>query len=512
MRLLLSWLLAALVIGATVSPAHAEWHEAKSKHFIIYADLRPAELNAFAQRLERFDQAVRKVRRMDDPPLTDSGRLTIYAVRNEAAVARITGLNASGYYSARAARSIAIVPRRAGSKADKHDLDAEAIFFHEYAHHLQLQYASEILPAWLVEGFAEFFATARILDDGSVGIGAPPGYRAYGLFNLTGLTIEEMVGETLRRFSPEERELLYGRGWLLTHYLTFEPSRKGQLARYIAGIQVGTAPLESARAAFGDLASLNRELDSYMKRPRLGYRVIDGKLLSIDSIAIRPLRSGEAAIMDVHIRSRRGVNNRTAPGIATEARKIAVAHPLDPFVQRVLAEAEYDADRFAAAEAAADRALAIDPKSVQALIYKGSARMELARLNSENANWDEVRSWFAKANRLDTENAETLMLYYQSYSYAGTKPTANAVKGLLYAVVLAPQDEGLRIAAVRHLLHDNQVAEARKLFAPLAYQPHASEKSREATTKIVAAMAAGDAKAALSLLDAEQDRLKTAAS
>jgi hypothetical protein len=38
------------------------------------------------------------------------------------------------------------------------------------------------------------------------------------------------------------------------------------------------------------------------------------------------------------------------------------------------------------------------------------------------ADWKSVRSWFAKANRLDTENAEPLILYYQSFVAAGERP------------------------------------------------------------------------------------------
>ena len=42
------------------------------------------------------------------------------------------------------------------------------------------------------------------------------------------------------------------------------------------------------------------------------------------------------------------------------------------------AEAELEADRYAAAEAAADRALAADPALIEAMIYKGRAIMQRA--------------------------------------------------------------------------------------------------------------------------------------
>jgi Flp pilus assembly protein TadD len=167
-----------------------------------------------------------------------------------------------------------------------------------------------------------------------------------------------------------------------------------------------------------------------------------------------------------------------------------------------LAEAEYDAGDYSAAEAAADRALAAEPRNVHAMIYKGRARMALAKASGGKSDWKEIRSWFSRANKLDTENAEPLMLFFQSYLEAGEQPTKNAVDALLYSVVLAPQDHGLRINAVRQLLIDNRVADARKLFAPLAFQPHASDKYRESNAKIMGAIDANDGKAALTILDA----------
>src|SRR5206468_9441691 len=77
-------LFAGLVGGLWLisSPASAAWQEAKSKHFAIYADEDPRLLQAFATKLEKFDKAVRIVRSMDDPPVGDGGRLTVYVLND----------------------------------------------------------------------------------------------------------------------------------------------------------------------------------------------------------------------------------------------------------------------------------------------------------------------------------------------------------------------------------------------------------------------------------------------
>jgi tetratricopeptide (TPR) repeat protein len=193
----------------------------------------------------------------------------------------------------------------------------------------------------------------------------------------------------------------------------------------------------------------------------------------------------------------------TAHDIAEQARSAAAAFPTDVVAQGYLAEAQYDAKNYTAAEAAADRALAIDPGSVQALIYKGKAKMSLGKTAPRSADWKQIRALFLKANSLDTENAEPLALFFESYAMSGEQPTKNAIDALLYAHELAPQDDDLRLTASRQLLLSNRLPEAKAMFATLAYTPHGEKKARATLTKIMAAIVAGDSKGAISLIDAK---------
>lgn len=497
---LLSGLVAALLFAAA-APAHAAWHQAKSKHFIIYADSSTEELRDYATKIERFDQAVRLARSMDDPPLTDSSRLTIYMFQNVAEFSKFLGWGGTyGIYRSRASGSFAFMARNE-TKA-RGALTSDIIFFHEYAHHLMLQNSSVAYPTWLVEGFAEFLATARMEDDGSVTLGAPANHRSSGVFALGHeLPLSAMVGGTYRGLTQWQQELLYARGWLLTHYLTFEPSRRGQLDRYVAGIQAGRRATDSAKAAFGDLQQLDRELDRYASRKTLSGTVVKPDAAMIGQIDIRELTPSEVAIMPVRMKSDFGVGRSSASKVAAQARKITAKFPNDAVVLAALAEAEHDAGNFAAALAAADKALASQPALAHALIYKGRALMKMARKNPAAADWVGIRSWFARANRLDPEDPEPLMLFYRTFLVAGAKPTENATKGMLYALALAPQDGYLRLMAVRQLLTDRNLAEARRQFAPLAFDPHAGD-FRKTADEIVAAIDAADATKALTLIDA----------
>ena len=500
MRLFLGWLVAALALVTAAAPARATWHEARSKHFIIYGDVDAAELRDYATKLERFDGAVRNARMMQDPPLTDSGRLTIYLLRDADALARLAGWGTYGQYIARASGSYAFVAKNKG-KGDW-DLNSDIIFFHEYAHHLMLQNLTAALPQWFVEGFAEFLATARMNDDGSVTLGAPANHRAAGVFAFhRDMLLSEILAGKYKHLTGWQQELVYARGWLLTHYLTFDPSRRGQLDHYVAAIQKGSDSLQAAKAAFGDLRRLDSELRRYAARRQLTGIVVHPDPSKLGPISVRPLGAAEAAIMPVRIRLDHGVSRRTARPVAAQARKIAAAHLNDPFVQATLAEAEYDAENYAASIAAAERAISAHPSNTRALMCKGRALMEIANQQPAKVDWAAVRGWFTRANRVDPEDPEPLMLFYQTFVAAGVGPTANAAKGLLYALVLAPQDEDLRMMAVRQLLADGRLTEAKREFGPLAFDPHVGD-FRKTADKILEAIDSGNTAAALAQIDA----------
>lgn len=492
----------AAAIAAAGTPVGAAWHEAKSKHFIINGDVDAQTLGDYAKKLERFDQAVRMARGMTDPPLTDAERLKIFFVRSPNEWQDLTGGGGFlGGYIPRASGSYAFVPKMKGDAQG--DFNSDILFFHEYAHHLMFQNWAAPLPTWFVEGFAEFLSTAKINDDGSVILGSAANHRAYAVHALShDLPLTAMLRGTDKGLTGWKLEIIYSRGWLLMHYLTFEPSRRGQLDRYIAGIQNGQDALESAKAAFGDLRQLDDELERYSTSKEISGVLIRPDPAKIGTISVRALGGGEAALMPIHMRSDFGVTTKFARILAGRARKLAEPYPSDAFAQATLAEAEYDAKHYAAAEAAADRALAADPNSVRALIYKGRAEMELAKTKPA-ADWKQVRSWFAKANRLETENAEPLMLYYQSFVAAGERPTDAATKGLLYAMVLAPQDHKLRWMAVRQLLLERKLEEAKHALVPIAYDPHAGG-DRDRADQVLTAIESGDSTKGVTLIEALQ--------
>ncbi len=483
--------------------AHADWYEASSAHFTVYSEQKPEKLKEFATQLERFDKGMRVLRSLEDAPLSRANRLTVYVVDDTADVAKLARQSSvAGFYRPRAGGSLAMVPRASGS-GGAIDLSPLAILFHEYSHHLMWTMApGTAFPSWFIEGFAEFHATAVFGKDGGITFGEPPLYRGIGLMQGNALPVARMMVADTVKLNETEIDGLYGRGWLLTHYLTIgAPAREKQLSAYIAALNAGKTPLEAAET-FGDLKQLDRELEKYKKGGRMNVARLTGAQLQIGEVSIRKLTPGEAATMDVRILTKNGVTAKTAPGVYAAAKKAAAAYPGDVGAQLVLTETAYDARDYAESEAAADRAIAADPKAVDGYVYKAMCRMALAHRAKDygKETWNGIRKIIAAGNRIDPQDPEPLILYYRSYAEQGVPIPSLAKDGLYDAFNYAPQDDGLRMNVAVMFLKDRDAGRARELLVPLAYQPHGKGLA-EFARMLIGKIDAGEIDAAITAID-----------
>jgi tetratricopeptide (TPR) repeat protein len=488
-----------LIFGLLLSaPARADWYQASSPHFLIYSDDRPEKIRDFALKLERFDQAVRKLRTMPELPPSNGNRVTIFVVRDEKAVralAKDTTGFINGFYRASAEGSVAFVPRELENSNSADDINL--VFLHEYSHHLMMQQLETPYPEWLIEGFAEFMASARFERNGAIALGLSAKHRAYSLNEGPSLPLETLLSGKYDKITVGERESIYGRGWLMTHFFVFDAARKGQLSAYLAGIARGVDALEAARSAFGDLTVLGRDLERYRRQSRLAAFRIPPEMLKTPSVEVTPLSPGAVAVMPFLVELKNGASREEVEKFIPQLRSMASQFAGDLLAETTLADAELALEKFDAAEAATDRALKTNPQSTDAMILKGRAIMERARKSEDfdPKSFVPARQWFIKANKIDPEDPEPLMHFYLSYLLAGERPNANAIAALHYASNLAPQDPGLRLNSALQYLRDGKLKEARLTLAPIAYDPHGKDIAATARA-MIAKIDAGDGKGA----------------
>ena len=473
-----------LIAILLATPAHAEWWEARTEHFVIYSDSNAADTKAFAQKLERFDGALRSLQTAKFKPIkSDAERVTVYRFGDTSDMGRLVGSSSvAGFYRPRLGGSVAFTPlkkekervRSLNPRDPRTDLDPQSVLFHEYTHSFMYQSFHAAYPGWYREGFAETTATIDLKDDGTFHIGNPPQYRSDALFGGLNYSVKRML---LTSAKPDFEDFygLYTYGWLLTHFLTFEPSRQGQLANYLKLINAGTSMAEAAHKAFGDLDKLQSEVERYKNRRPLPGAIVKPATVIDPQVAMRKLEPDEAAIMPIRARSKAGVNLKTAKDVAADARAVGARYPKSHLVHVSLAEAEFDARNFDAAERAADAALGARPNSSEAMLYKAQILMEKGKTNK--ASYAAARPWLAKARNADPANPAPLYFNYMSYYQAGEAIPENVIIGLEQAYDQARYDGEVRLVLVRQLLNEKKGDLARGLLIPLALEPHGSKQA-----------------------------------
>lgn len=464
-----------LLLLASPAAAHAEWREAVSKHFVIYSEGSEAELRDAALGLEKYDHLLRlMLKTPTDHPI----RLKVYLMKTIEDVQKTmgtgTGTGVAGYYEANARGSMAVGMRKDEGSVQM-NFSGQMVLFHEYAHHLMLQYFAAAYPMWYVEGFAEYYGTTRILLNGyELGHMAP--YRRAS-FKADGewMPLKKLLTARTYKEIDDRSDLLYAEGWLLVHYLADNPKRSGQLGKYLALINQGSDFKAAMDAAFGpDAAELNAELHRYAQRQQLEAIRITFPALDVGAIQVRSLGPARSALMKEQIALERGLFAKEIADFASDVRRKAQSAPGDPHALSLLTEAERLAGNGQAAAAAADRWLAASPGEPRALMLKGMIAIDaLSAARSTDAGaWAAARKLVADARAAAPADPMILQAYYDSYAAGGALPPARAQNALYRAMELVPQDGQLRFKVASDFERRGLYEAAILAIRPLAFRAH----------------------------------------
>lgn len=468
------------------SAAIAQWRVAESRHFSIYSEGSPEEIEKLADRLESYDKLMRMATRVpsDLPPV----KIRIYQVRDLGDVQKAAnmdqGSGVAGFYNSNILGPYLVTPRKA--KLTK-DVTPELVLQHEYAHHFSFQYIPAVYPSWYTEGFAELIGSSKMLEDGRIGYGMPAKHRGNDLLAHWVPLQEVLTEEKLRHFDR------YGQGWAITHFFTFNRERAKQLERYFEALTTGSSMQEAARV-FGDLSALNREARRYVGKGYFEYRPVRVEIRRPVIQSIRLASAGEADLVteaasfrdeDLNFIKNPGWRNRERQfrqRVLESIRAKAARHSRDVYPQYLLAEAESASGNYQAAEAAADRALALQPNHVRAMARKSILMSRKAALTGPQrpARAAEARRLAVKANRLDTEDPLPLIAFYESFRLVGETPTGPAVLGLKKAAETYPLDMNIRQLLVDSLAANGRYAEAISWLQAIANDPHDSPRRQAA--------------------------------
>lgn len=492
----------ALVALAVVpAAAQADWRQFETPHFIVYSESAERDVVKLAEGLESVDGLMRLATSLRDD--VDPVKVRIYHVASDNEVEKALGLNGSGvagFYDNNILGPFAVTPRK--TYFGHGNFTPELVLHHEYAHHFMLQYFPAIYPSWYVEGFAELIGSSTALPDGRIAYGMPAKHRG-GEISANWVSLEELLLKP-----PEKiRNLdLYGQGWALTHFFTFSKTRAPQMRRYLAALGAGTPPAQAAQV-FGDLGELNREAHHYLDAGSFEYRPLKITVKQPVIERTRAITPGEAALIPEVIafrdddlssyrkESERAREKKLRGDNLARIREKAQRLPNDPYALYLLGEAEYVAGHYGAAEAAADRLLAIQPNHARAMVRKSLAMSQAAGRLTGAARADmaaTARQLAVRASKADPNDPLPLLAYYESFKLAGSTPPKTAVNDLASVVATLPHNTGIRQLLVDELASQRRWAEAIAVLSSIANSTHQSpqrDAAREQMAKLQAEMA-----------------------
>lgn len=472
MRVLLA-AMAAMLFGAA-APASAEWREAKTKHFLIYSQDNEAKLHKFAERLEAVHALMLMATGKQDQE--NPYPVRVYVVADTQAVQSYMehpNSNVAGFYRPLVTGPIAITPRDTGS--NDASFSQQLVLFHEYAHHFMLQYFPSAYPAWYVEGWAELVSTASFEKPGYISYGKAADHRRYELdLNDNLITATRLITVRQKDLNSEERSRFYGASWLLTHFLTFDDKRRGQLTAYLAAFNTGASPADAAKV-FGDPRTLDRDLDKYLAGGNFSYRQPQVPADVGRNITIRILAADESAMLPLEMEFTKPMKPDAAKAFAARVEAAAAQFPDGPEAQMLAAEVDLDAGLLDPAERAARRAVALAPGNARARYFLGAVELERAEKTDGDKRTTLAAAGKADvlaANRLDPDDPLPLIGFYRSFGAAGRAAPEAGRNALMAAVQIVPQDGNTRLMLVRDLLGRGDKPHAIILLKPLAYDVH----------------------------------------
>jgi hypothetical protein len=493
-----------LAAGLLAKPAMADdakgrWIRADSPHFTVYGEVPASALKDYVAKLERYDGLLRYLHGM---PLDGDAvrKLPIYLVISRSSFETvIPGLSegVAGFYSTSPNDVFAVAWRQK---------ESDIVIQHEYVHHFMLRYFPYGYPAWLTEGYAEYFGSA-VVDENKIQVGRNT-MRGGDLRNGPWVSMEKLLSKRPFELSGTEPFMFYAQAWLLTHYFMSDPGRYQQLQAYMKAVGGGADPIKAMTEITGMTpGKLQVELRGYMMGA-LKFTDYTVSNLPTPEIKLSPMPSAADDLLLVSQGLRRAGlsgaddldeeegSGATAKQIADykallkdwgqarliQARRGAERYPDAAITRLTLARAELTYGDREAGLKLADAYAADHPDDPEGFELAGLGRMAIGDRDParREALYKEAGQKLGQAFKLDPERFQTLYGYAQSRKLDPKYPSDNVLNVLDEAHMLAPQVPDITLSGAEALITRGQNDKAAALLKPVANSPHGGKTAKRA--------------------------------
>jgi tetratricopeptide (TPR) repeat protein len=480
---LIRWIVAVL-LALVPAPLLAQMQVAETGHFRLHGRIAPGQLAERSALLEDFHALLVRSTGRNLPD--DAPPLDVFLVDRIDAMPPRQKLpaGAAGYYLADAGRISAVALAAAPGGAE--GLSAPQLLLHEYAHHFMLGAGRFAYPAWYVEGFAEYFATADF-GPRRVTVGQASAARRAALAEGRWLPMETLLARSPDLSRGPDAAMFYAQSWLLTHYMFRVPAMRRPFADYLRAQATGADPVQAFRTHVDpDLVGFEGKLRRYLKsearafsfeRPERGRAQVHMVTLSPEASRLLPLLVGL---------EHSGVGPDSPAALAQVQAEVGDT-PQDPFARRTLALAALEANRLSVAVPLLDGLLAETPDDPDLLRWRAQA----ARSERTAAGQARALSLLGRAMAAAPNDWRVLHAYARAQRGPGGALPANALEALLKAHGLAPQVSEIVLDTALALSQAGRLQEAARVLEPLAWAPHGGPAS-DIAQRMLARARAGD--------------------
>nr|WP_240454706.1 DUF1570 domain-containing protein [Caulobacter sp. 17J65-9] len=349
-----------------------------------------------------------------------------------------------------------------------------------------MQYFPYAYPAWVVEGWAEYFSTVDVHPD-RIDIGRYSDGRVGSLFD-TWLPLKDMLGKSVWQLKDDEQRFrFYAQSWLLVHYMQAKPERRAQLTAYLKAVgQDGEDPAAAMWRVTGqDAQSLEKSMRAYVDGKFFFQRLTRKPHADVEVKVSALPASATDLLMEVQ-RMKRGVDKDDRDRFVADVRKRAAKYEGDRFAQLAQADAEIEYGARAVGEDILQRLLKANPDDVEALRLMGESCLEAGEADPDRRAefFAKARPYIARANKLVPDHYQTLYAYARSRSTDPDYPSENVLNVLLLAHQLAPQVDEISLRTADAMIRRDRKDEARVLLKILANAPHGGGGASEAKSML----------------------------
>lgn len=469
--------------------AVSKWVRAESQHLVVYSDAGEEDVTRLLDNLEKLDHLLRIYAVPGRPAEQQEPKLTLYYHARLSDLGEIDGgmpADAVGLFSSCASgvQGFAVhlerIPSLRDEQLEKSPLnDTLSYAFEAYARHFLYRHTDIRTPAWFIDGFAQYFSSARFSEQQMVVGRIPSSIAQYLRFLDNGrrysLEYEDVLENKVanaRNYAGDAgvRLEFESKSWQLTHYALSSEDKRKRLSRYLALVSRGVGPTMAFERAFDLKAS---DIGKVMWRYGRGVEVLRVAPPSLPAarVSLRnlPRAADELIVADAALKA--CPTRQAGELLLKKVAAVAARFPDDDLARLTLSRAQIGWGDPQEASRSLNAVLQRDDANFEARYLLGMANLRLAERNEGAAKRNYLQAaqqHLQRARGLNPRSAEAAYAAFKAEVAASDEPGSAALQGVISAWQTARDVDALARSAALALAYGGNADEAHQTLGSLA--------------------------------------------